>query len=106
MPSATPTTPATRLPVSVGLPVHRIDLGDEFVSGDAIAELAVAAEKVGYDAVSVTDHPFPADKWLARGGHHALDPFSSLAFAGAATSSVRSLRPSKSTPSAANSGLR
>lgn len=80
---------ASRLPVSVGLPVHRVDLGDEFVAGSAIAELAVAAEKAGYDAVSVTDHPFPADAWLARGGHHALDPFSSLAFAAAATSSLR-----------------
>jgi probable F420-dependent oxidoreductase len=75
--------------VSVGLPVHRVDLGDEFVSGDAIGELAVAAEKAGFDAVSVTDHPFPADKWLARGGHHAVDPFSSLAFAAAATTTLR-----------------
>jgi probable F420-dependent oxidoreductase len=82
-------TAVSSLPVSVGLPVHRVDLGDEFVSGDAIAELSVAAEKAGYDAVSVTDHPFPGDKWLARGGHHALDPFSSLAFAAAATSTLR-----------------
>jgi alkanesulfonate monooxygenase SsuD/methylene tetrahydromethanopterin reductase-like flavin-dependent oxidoreductase (luciferase family) len=71
------------------LPVHRVEGGDEFVSGDAIAELSVAAEKAGYDAVSVTDHPFPGDKWLARGGHHALDPFSSLAFAAASTSTLR-----------------
>lgn len=75
--------------VSVGLPVHRVDLGDEFLSGDAIAELAVAAEKAGFDAVSVTDHPFPSDKWLSRGGHHAVDPFSSLAFAAAATTRLR-----------------
>jgi len=29
--------------VSVGLPTHRVDLGDEFVSGDGIVELAQAA---------------------------------------------------------------
>ncbi|HEY8528004.1 MAG TPA: TIGR03619 family F420-dependent LLM class oxidoreductase [Acidimicrobiales bacterium] len=75
--------------VSVGLPVHRIDRGEDLVSGDAVAELAVAAEKAGYDAVSVTDHPLPSDKWLARGGHHALDPFSTLAFAAAATTTLR-----------------
>ena len=74
--------------VSVGLPVHRVELGDEFVSADAICELALAAEEAGFHAVSVTDHPFPGDKWMAHGGHHALDPFSSLAFAAAATSTV------------------
>ena len=75
--------------VSVGLPVHRIDLGTEFVSGDAIGEMAAAAEAAGFHAVSVTDHPFPSDGWLAGGGHHALDPFSSLSFAAAATSTLR-----------------
>ena len=75
--------------VSVGLPVHRVDLGDEFVSADGIAECARAAEAAGFDAVSVTDHPFPGDKWLTHGGHNALDPFTSLAFAAAATSTVR-----------------
>lgn len=75
--------------VSVGLPTHRVDLGDEFVSGDAIVELAQAAEAAGFDAVNVTDHPFPGDTWLARGGHHAIDPFTALAFAAAATSTVR-----------------
>lgn len=75
--------------VSVGLPVHRVDLGDEFVSADGIAACAQAAERAGFFAVSVTDHPFPGDRWLQTGGHHALDPFTSLAFAAAATSTVR-----------------
>lgn len=75
--------------VSVGLPTHRVELGDEFVSADGIAAMAEAAETAGFDAVSVTDHPFPDDRWLATGGHHAIDPFVALAFAAAATTTVR-----------------
>lgn len=75
--------------VSVGLPTHRVDLGEEFVSADGIGELAVEAERLGYHAVSVTDHPFPSDVWMSKGGHYALDPFTSLAFAAAATTTVR-----------------
>ncbi len=64
----------------------RTDLGDEFVSGAGIAATAGAAESAGFDAVFVTEHPFPNDQWLGTGGHHALDPFVTLAVAGAATS--------------------
>ena len=72
---------------SLGLPTHRVD--GELCSAAAIAEVAAAAETAGYDAVFVTDHPFPADRWLATGGHHALDPFVALSFAAAATTRLR-----------------
>ncbi len=75
--------------LSVGLPTHRVDRADEFVTADAVAQLAAAAEAAGFDAVFVTDHPFPADGWLAHGGHHALDPLVALAFAAAATRTLR-----------------
>jgi probable F420-dependent oxidoreductase len=75
--------------VSVQLPTHRLDRFDELSSASAIAELAAGAEDAGFDAVFVTEHPFPADRWLATGGHHALDPFVALAFAAAATTSIR-----------------
>ena len=75
--------------VSIGLPTHLVDRGDEFVSAEGIGELSLAAEQAGFSAVSVTDHPFPSDAWLAHGGHHAVDPFIALAFAAAATSNVR-----------------
>lgn len=75
--------------MSVGLPTHRLEHYDELVSASAITELAQAAQECGFDAVSVTEHPMPADRWLATGGHHALDPFVALAFAAAATSTVR-----------------
>ena len=77
------------LRVSLGLPTHRVDLGDEFVSGAAISSLARAAEDAGFAAVFVTDHPAPPATWLQRGGHHTLDPLVTLAIAAAATTTLR-----------------
>jgi probable F420-dependent oxidoreductase len=74
--------------VSLGLPTHRVDVAD-LVSGDGVAAIARAAEDAGFEAVFVTEHPFPGDEWLASGGHHALDPFVALSFAAAATSHLR-----------------
>jgi probable F420-dependent oxidoreductase len=74
---------------SVGLPTDRVDAPDEFVTGAAVAEMALAAEEAGFSACYVTDHPFPDDRWLATGGHHALDPMVVLAVAGAATTTLR-----------------
>jgi probable F420-dependent oxidoreductase len=73
--------------LSLGLPTHQV--AGELSSARAIAEIAGAAQTAGFDAVFVTDHPFPADKWLATGGHHALDPFVALSFAAAATTRLR-----------------
>ncbi len=75
--------------VSVGLPTHRIDQFDELANASAISEISIAAQEAGFDAVFVTEHPFPADEWLAKGGHHTLDPFVALAFAAAATTTLR-----------------
>lgn len=74
---------------SLGLPTHRLDAAREFVTGDAVAEIARAAEAAGFDALFVTDHPAPPADWIAGGGHHTLDPFVTLAFAAAATTSLR-----------------
>ncbi len=59
------------------------------MTGDAIAEMSRAAESAGFDAVFVTEHPFPEKSWMDTGGHHALDPFVALSFAAAATTRVR-----------------
>jgi probable F420-dependent oxidoreductase len=75
--------------ISLGLPTHRVDLGAEFVSAAGVCELARAAEDGGFDAVYVTEHPFPAVPWLETGGHHALDPFVALSFAAAVTERLR-----------------
>jgi probable F420-dependent oxidoreductase len=74
---------------SVQLPTDQVSHGAEFVSAEAVAELARAVEDAGFDACFVTDHPFPGDRWLAAGGHHSLDPFVALAFAAAATARLR-----------------
>jgi probable F420-dependent oxidoreductase len=76
---------------SLQLPTDRMERMLEFVSEEAIAEMARTAERAGFDACAVTDHPFPDDAWLRSGGHHALDPFVALSFAAAATRTLRLL---------------
>ena len=77
------------LKFSVQLPTDRVDQARDFGSADAITQIARAIERAGFDACYVTDHPFPPEHWLARGGHHALDPFVSLALVAAATRTLR-----------------
>jgi probable F420-dependent oxidoreductase len=74
---------------SLQLPTDRVAQGGEFVSAEAIAEMARAAEAAGFDAAFVTDHPAPEDRWLKSGGHQALDPFVALSFVAAATTRLR-----------------
>lgn len=76
---------------SLELPTQRVEAVDEFVTAEAIADVARVAEASGFAAVHVTDHPAPDAKWLDHGGHHALDPFVALAFAAAATTDVKLL---------------
>jgi probable F420-dependent oxidoreductase len=75
--------------LSLGLETSRADHPEEFVTAEAITEMSQAAEAAGFDSVFVTDHPFPDDEWLDAGGHHALDPLVALAFAAAATTTLR-----------------
>jgi probable F420-dependent oxidoreductase len=75
--------------VSLGLPVHRVDAADEFVTGAAVADISRAAEAAGFAAVFVTDHPAPPARWVHGGGHVTTDPLVTLAFAAAATSTLR-----------------
>jgi probable F420-dependent oxidoreductase len=74
---------------SIQLPTDKVQYGAEFASAAGIAEMARAAEAAGYWACNVTDHPFPTERWMRAGGHHALDPFVALSFAAAATSRLR-----------------
>ena len=76
---------ARSIRVSLGLPVDRVSTGAELVSGEAIAELSAAYERYGFGAAYVTDHPAPDDRWLAGGGHQAMEPTVALAAAAAAT---------------------
>ncbi len=76
---------------SIGLPTDKVQpqYDGQFVGQTAITELARAAESAGFDACSVTDHPFPTERWLKGGGHHAHDPFVSLSFVAAVTQRIR-----------------
>ena len=70
---------------SLALPTDRADLPEEFVNGPAVAAAARAAQDCGFDAVYVTDHPAPDQRWLEGGGHHALEPMVVLGYAAAVT---------------------
>jgi len=74
---------------SLCLPVDQVEPPDEFCSGRAVMEMAAAAEAVGFSAVHATEHPFPSRVGADMGGHHALDPVVTMAFAAAATSTIR-----------------
>jgi probable F420-dependent oxidoreductase len=74
--------------VSMTLPTGRVERPAEFLTADAVAEIAAAAELAGFDSLSVSEHPFPDDDWLAAAGHHDLEPLVALAFAAAATTTI------------------
>jgi probable F420-dependent oxidoreductase len=75
--------------MSLMLPTHAVDSVPELATPRAVAELARSAEAAGFDAVHVTDHPFPPAEWVAQGGHHSLDPFVTLTHVAAATETLR-----------------
>jgi probable F420-dependent oxidoreductase len=56
-----------------------------------MGQVAALAERWGFGALSLSDHPVPGRRWLEAGGHQTLDPFVGLAFAAEATSRLRVL---------------
>jgi probable F420-dependent oxidoreductase len=50
-----------------------------------------AAEAGGWDAIGFTDHPAPTVPWIESGGEGVADPFTSLGFCAAITTTVRLL---------------
>ncbi len=75
--------------LSLTLPTDHIELTEEFVTQQAVTELAQAAEAAGFWSATVTDHPIPSYRWLDSGGHYAQDPFVVLAMVGAVTTKLR-----------------
>ena len=75
--------------LSVTLPIDWIHLTDEFCTRTALIEMAQTAEKAGFWAGSVTDHPVPGYRWLDSGGHYAQDPFVMLSMVAAVTTKLR-----------------
>jgi probable F420-dependent oxidoreductase len=75
--------------INVALPFDAEERPDEFLRVEAVTEVAQTAERVGFNAACVTDHPVPTGRWLDAGGHYAQDPFVILSFLAAATRTLR-----------------
>lgn len=76
-------------PISVSLPFDHIDRPDEFLTLEAVREVAASAEQAGFWSGCVTDHPLPSYRWLDNGGHYAQDPFVMLSLVAACTTTLR-----------------
>jgi probable F420-dependent oxidoreductase len=61
----------------------------EFLTKSSLTRFSVAAEAAGFSGIGFTDHPAPSERWLAAGGHDALDPLTALAFCAAVTDRLR-----------------
>jgi len=70
-------------------PMRAVKHWTRWSEGATIGDIAKLVEDAGFDAFSMSDHPYPDKEWLSHGGHHAFDPFVSLSFAAAATTRIR-----------------
>jgi probable F420-dependent oxidoreductase len=72
-------------------PMHHSTYSPEIVDAGYVADFARTAEAAGFDALALTEHPAPSARWLASGGHDALDIFTYLGFCAAVTSRIHLL---------------
>jgi probable F420-dependent oxidoreductase len=70
-------------------PMRAVKHHERWFGGADLGDVARVVEEAGFDAVGMTEHPYPDERWLAEGGHHSYDPFVSLAYMAAATSRLR-----------------
>ncbi|ETB35552.1 F420-dependent oxidoreductase [Mycobacterium avium subsp. hominissuis 10-5606] len=70
-------------------PMRAVKHWNRWCEGATIGAIAKLVEDAGFDGFSMSEHPYPDRNWLARGGHHAFDPFVSLSFAAATTTRLR-----------------
>jgi probable F420-dependent oxidoreductase len=75
--------------INVILPFDHLDAPEEFITMEAVHEIAAVIERAGFSGCNVTDHPVPSGRWLDAGGHHAQDPFVMLSLVAAVTKNVR-----------------
>jgi probable F420-dependent oxidoreductase len=75
--------------INVTMPFDDMKTRDQFMNPEAVVAVAQTAERAGFNAALVTDHPVPTGRWLDAGGHHAQDPFVMLSFVAAATRTLR-----------------
>lgn len=70
-------------------PMHQTPYSDDILAPNFLREFARTAERCGYDAVALTEHPAPSARWLDAGGHDALDVFTALGCFAAVTERVK-----------------
>jgi probable F420-dependent oxidoreductase len=70
-------------------PMRAVKHYREWIGKHSLGDVARVVEDAGFDAVSMSEHPYPDRAWLANGGHHAFDPFVSLSMMAAATQRLR-----------------
>jgi probable F420-dependent oxidoreductase len=75
----------------LALPLGRIAPRGDFQSAAAVREIALAVERAGVSAASLSEHPVPDADWLHNdpAAHDALDPLTALAFVAAATTQLQ-----------------
>jgi probable F420-dependent oxidoreductase len=71
-------------PETIGTEGDMLDVGP-------VGDVAMAAEKAGFDGFAFTEHPVPGARWLDAGGHQSLDPLVALSYVAAATTRLRLL---------------
>jgi probable F420-dependent oxidoreductase len=69
--------------------MHQTPYSAEILAPGYLRNFARTAERGGFDAVTLTEHPAPSARWLGAGGHDALDVFTALGFFAAVTSTIR-----------------
>jgi probable F420-dependent oxidoreductase len=63
----------------------------EIISPGEVRRFAQTAERIGFDAISFTDHPAPSNRWVESGGEGVADLFTALGFCAAVTSTIELL---------------
>ncbi|MBA4025341.1 MAG: LLM class F420-dependent oxidoreductase [Gordonia sp.] len=74
---------------TLAYPIGNAGADTAFAEPAVVASVALAAEKAGFDALAMTDHPAPSRKWLDNGGHPGFDPFAALSFCAGVTNRIR-----------------
>jgi probable F420-dependent oxidoreductase len=74
-----------------GFPILSCPIAPAWLDPDGIPRVATAAERAGFGAVFLTEHPAPSAGWRSAIGHDALDPFVALACVARETSTLRLL---------------
>ncbi|MCU1538334.1 MAG: hypothetical protein JWP82_2685, partial [Humibacillus sp.] len=75
--------------LTVEYPVGGPGFDRALLSRAGVTRVVRRADELGYDALALTEHPAPSQRWLEAGGHETLDLTTALAFFAAASERIR-----------------